>query len=130
MDERTFRGIPLEVCPECRGQWMDHTALEHVLNRSAADQVVGSLQFGVLAEFMNRVASVGTDYPCPVCKQTTLVSHSHHGIEIDWCPTCNGVFLDRNEIESLIAWRRSKIPDSRDSSTGFVFLELLSKLFG
>jgi len=58
MGERTYREMPLEVCPECQGQWMDHTTLEHILNRLAADQVVGSLQFGVLAEFMNRVETI------------------------------------------------------------------------
>jgi Zn-finger nucleic acid-binding protein len=132
MGERTYREMPIEVCPECQGQWMDHTTLEHILNKLAADQLVGSLQFGALAEFMNRVASVETDYPCPACKRTTLVSHSHQGIEIDWCPTCHGVFLDCNEIGLLAAWRRSKTPDSNPPygfDTGQGFLWFLSELF-
>jgi len=36
MGERTYREMPVEVCPECQGQWMDHTTLEHILNRLAA----------------------------------------------------------------------------------------------
>jgi len=38
---------------------------------------------------------------CPVCS-TTLVAKDRDGIEIDACPTCRGVWLDRGELEKLI----------------------------
>ncbi len=39
---------------------------------------------------------------CPVCS-TTLVANDRGGIEIDHCPQCRGVWLDRGELEKLIA---------------------------
>jgi Zn-finger nucleic acid-binding protein len=38
---------------------------------------------------------------CPSCK-TTLSITERSGIEIDWCPTCRGVWLDRGELDKII----------------------------
>jgi Zn-finger nucleic acid-binding protein len=39
---------------------------------------------------------------CPVCKTTALVMSERQGIEIDYCPQCRGVWLDRGELDKLI----------------------------
>ena len=39
---------------------------------------------------------------CPVCKDPQLVISERQGIEIDYCPTCRGVWLDRGELDKLI----------------------------
>ena len=38
---------------------------------------------------------------CPVCDETLLIS-SREGIEIDHCPQCRGVWLDRGELDKII----------------------------
>ena len=38
---------------------------------------------------------------CPVDK-TTLVMSERQNIEIDYCPTCRGVWLDRGELDKII----------------------------
>ena len=39
---------------------------------------------------------------CPVCDSTDLVMTSREGIEIDYCPKCRGVWLDRGELDKII----------------------------
>ncbi|TFZ43825.1 hypothetical protein E5C33_16670 [Stenotrophomonas maltophilia] len=39
---------------------------------------------------------------CPVCKTQTLQMAERHGIEIDYCPGCRGVWLDRGELDKII----------------------------
>jgi Zn-finger nucleic acid-binding protein len=39
---------------------------------------------------------------CPVCKETQLVMSERQGIEIDYCPQCRGVWLDRGELDKII----------------------------
>lgn len=39
---------------------------------------------------------------CPVCKTTQLVMSERKGVEIDYCPQCRGVWLDRGEIDKII----------------------------
>jgi Zn-finger nucleic acid-binding protein len=38
---------------------------------------------------------------CPI-DQTTLVMTERQGVEIDYCPTCRGVWLDRGELDKVI----------------------------
>lgn len=39
---------------------------------------------------------------CPVCKNVKLVIAERQGIEIDYCPDCRGIWLDRGELDKLI----------------------------
>ena len=39
---------------------------------------------------------------CPVCKTTNLIMSERQGIEIDYCPQCRGVWLDRGELDKII----------------------------
>lgn len=38
---------------------------------------------------------------CPVCKVSLALS-DRNGIEIDYCPQCRGVWLDRGELDKII----------------------------
>jgi len=39
---------------------------------------------------------------CPNCKEINLAITDRQGIEIDYCPQCRGVWLDRGELDRLI----------------------------
>lgn len=39
---------------------------------------------------------------CPTCKSVSLVMSERQGIEIDYCPECRGVWLDRGELDKII----------------------------
>lgn len=52
--------------------------------------------------------------PCPVCR-SELAPTERVGVEIDICPTCRGVWLDRGELEKIL--QRAGTPDlSRDGN--------------
>lgn len=39
---------------------------------------------------------------CPVCTNVELRIADRQGIEIDYCPQCRGVWLDRGELDKII----------------------------
>ena len=39
---------------------------------------------------------------CPHCPDSTLMMSERQGVEIDYCPSCRGVWLDRGELDKLI----------------------------
>ncbi len=39
---------------------------------------------------------------CPACEETRLTMADRQGVEIDYCPDCRGVWLDRGELDKLI----------------------------
>ncbi len=38
---------------------------------------------------------------CPVCTNVDLLMTERHSVEIDYCPTCRGVWLDRGELDKI-----------------------------
>jgi Zn-finger nucleic acid-binding protein len=47
---------------------------------------------------------------CPVCLQPDLVMAERQGIEIDYCPQCRGVWLDRGELDKIIDRSAAQAP--------------------
>jgi Zn-finger nucleic acid-binding protein len=39
---------------------------------------------------------------CPNCPDVTLSLSERQGVELDYCPQCRGVWLDRGELDKLI----------------------------
>jgi uncharacterized protein len=62
---------------------------------------------------------------CPTCPSTALVMTDRQGVEIDYCPQCRGVWLDRGELDKLmekaIAQAPSVVPARSKSRAGAVY---------
>jgi len=54
---------------------------------------------------------------CPLCKIPLLIADKQ-GIEIDYCPQCRGIWLDRGELEKLIE-RSAQIYPSQPGNYNF-----------
>ena len=39
---------------------------------------------------------------CPICPNSDLLMTERSAIEIDYCPQCRGVWLDRGELDKII----------------------------
>jgi Zn-finger nucleic acid-binding protein len=53
---------------------------------------------------------------CPNCEELLIMSE-RQGIEIDYCPKCRGVWLDRGELDKII--ERSASAESHDGDSTF-----------
>ena len=45
---------------------------------------------------------------CPRC-YTDLKPEDQQGVEIDYCPECRGVWLDRGELQKIVSLRSSTV---------------------
>lgn len=59
---------------------------------------------------------------CPNCNET-LVMADRQGVEIDYCPACRGVWLDRGELDKILErsadWEpRNQTPPQNQSQYG------------
>ena len=50
---------------------------------------------------------------CPVCKDVTLLMSEKRGVEIDYCPECRGIWLDRGELEKLVEKEEKTYRDAK-----------------
>jgi len=70
--------------------------------------------------------AIGKGMLCPVCKVDLLLS-DRQGIEIDYCPQCRGVWLDRGELDKIIERSEAMASrDSKDAPSGYPPQERLS----
>ncbi|MBC7608875.1 MAG: zf-TFIIB domain-containing protein [Polaromonas sp.] len=53
---------------------------------------------------------------CPVCPDVTLAMMNRQGVEIDYCPQCRGVWLDRGELDKLIELAVGQSPARQTSA--------------
>jgi uncharacterized protein len=54
---------------------------------------------------------------CPRCETETMDERVREGVTIDVCGACRGIWLDRGELEKLIA-RSADPPPRRDRDDG------------
>lgn len=50
---------------------------------------------------------------CPVCR-TGLTLADRAGVEIDYCPSCRGVWLDRGELDKILERSSAPPPPRRE----------------
>ena len=48
---------------------------------------------------------------CPSCPDTILVMTERQTVEIDYCPACRGIWLDRGELDKLLE-RAANTPEA------------------
>lgn len=53
---------------------------------------------------------------CPNCN-VDLVMTDRNGIEIDYCPQCRGVWLDRGELDKIIERSTQYLPGGRSETS-------------
>lgn len=50
---------------------------------------------------------------CPHCPEAVLSMMDRQGVEVDYCPQCRGVWLDRGELDKLLERAASAPAPSR-----------------
>jgi uncharacterized protein len=51
----------------------------------------------------------GAGLLCPACR-VNLVMSERQGVEIDYCPQCRGVWLDRGELDKILERSAAEMP--------------------
>ena len=89
--------VPVDRCPNCGGHWLDRAELEALQEKHGAD--VDPVEIGA-------VGVTESTRKCPL-DGTTMRAHEfaeHTNIRIDQCPNCQGIWLDRDELEQILAY--------------------------
>ncbi len=106
MEKRAERGVLLDHCGPCNAVWLDGgelEALELGVARSPAD-LEAQLEVESAREGARQVSTLGL---CPRC-QRALGPRALHGVEIDQCRHCGGLFFDHRELPAILARGQSQ----------------------
>ena len=60
-----------------------------------------AVRFANTQERDTRMSQQAAGLVCPACR-VSLVMSERSGVEIDYCPQCRGVWLDRGELDKIL----------------------------
>ncbi len=55
---------------------------------------------------------------CPNCNETLLMTERNN-IEIDYCPSCRGVWLDKGELDKMLEYAAQNVTPQYDSKNTY-----------
>lgn len=107
--EEDVDGVRVHACADCNGVWLNQGELNALVHPAAGD-----LEY--CSEDRPQTDRL-TDHPCPLCPDTNMVQVNfiaYSGILMDHCRQCQGLWLDRGELDAITAevHRLEQVPDS------------------
>ncbi len=93
---------PVEVdeCEQCNGVWFDKDELRQA--KDITDSDLNWMDFEIW-KHEDRFKAKTSGINCPVCKtQNQTIDYGATAVEVDYCPSCRGVWLDENEFKKII----------------------------
>jgi len=94
MEKKRYQGVEIDRCPVCQGIFLDKGELEHLIEEN----------LGTHADNLQEASGYDTDEMeahCPRCRKQMLRLEGPGNINMDWCDSCEAVFLDKGELASL-----------------------------
>lgn len=103
----SYEGVEIETCPGCQGEWLDAGELQTIVSNweeNFSEEERARLD-GVNRAHFGTTRSEGGTMTCPKCvgesKLERFVYGGTSGITLDKCPSCEGIWLDENELEQV-----------------------------
>ncbi|MBN1782160.1 zf-TFIIB domain-containing protein [bacterium] len=97
---KTVEGTRVHECPECEGIWFGKDELKKV--RDHADSDLKWMDFEIL-KHSDRFKAKAHKYECPGCGMPMqVIDYDQTKVQIDFCEQCQGIWLDKNELQRII----------------------------
>ncbi len=87
--------VILDVCPQCQGAWFDKGEL---------DRLDEAIWVDIEKHAFHDVEGDHKQVSCPKCKVVLdpISPSDEHELIIDRCPSCEGFWLDRGELDRIV----------------------------
>jgi Zn-finger nucleic acid-binding protein len=100
LERRMIREIEVDECPDCKGIWFEDDELRKA--KDSADSDLNWIDFEIW-KYKDRAKARSKDLPCPDCRKALVaIDYTGTDVEVDYCPSCKGIWLDKGEFKSII----------------------------
>ena len=95
---KRLQDVAVEACPSCSGMFLDHGELNRV-----AEPTQGDLEYSTVHEDSLEHDDRFLPINCPRCRSEMdkVEFNIYTGIVLDYCPDCEGFWLDGGELERI-----------------------------
>ena len=92
--------VEVDECQKCKGIWFEKDELRQSKDATEAD--LNWMDFDIW-KHEDQFKSTSCDYQCPTCRKPMVsVEYGKTGVIIDYCQSCQGVWLDKQEFKKII----------------------------
>lgn len=99
MKKKPLGGALIDECPTCHSHWLDHGELEASMNRGDEKTMLKQ----AFSELNRERAQTTSKQLCPRCQSAPLSRFVMHGVSLDRCGRCQGIWFDPGELEKVRA---------------------------
>jgi len=101
MHKRMIDDIELDECRTCEGIWFDKDELRQV--KDVSDSDLNWMDFDIW-KHPEKFKASERKLDCPKCGiPMAVLNYADTEVEIDYCTECQGIWLDKGELEQIIA---------------------------
>ena len=98
--QKSIEGIQIDECEQCEGIWLEEVELRQLKDKIDAD--LNWMDFEILRHpelFKPKAKRTH----CPSCQDSMdVLDYDKTKVEIDYCSSCKGIWLEKNELERII----------------------------
>jgi len=100
MSKKAMKNVEVDICDKCKGTWFEHDELRTA--KDSADKDLNWMDFEIW-KHKDKFKANPRKLACPKCHLSLVaISYGKTNIEIDYCPTCKGTWLDKGEFKKII----------------------------
>lgn len=101
LKKKSYKGVGVDECPHTHGVFFDRGELTRA--KDAIDPDLSFLDFDLFDTPVE--GQMASKKQCPKDdEQMVTVRYGNSQIKVDLCPTCNGVWLDTDELEKILSY--------------------------
>lgn len=101
-----YKDTNIDICKHCRGMWLDKNELEKI--KDETDPFLEIVKVDLWEEKEKMKLEHG-EVVCP--KDGTpmyKIKYDESGIDVDYCPLCQGIWLDGEEMDKIIDYLKKE----------------------
>jgi Zn-finger nucleic acid-binding protein len=100
MSKKFIQNIEVDACDKCKGIWFENNELRKA--KDSTDKDLNWMDFEIW-KHKDKFKTDPRKLACPQCQLSLVaISYGKTNIEIDYCPTCKGTWLDKGEFKKII----------------------------
>ena len=97
---QSIKNVVTDECPKCKGVWFEDNELRQA--KDLEDSDLNWMDFEIW-KHKDQFKVRSRNLPCPQCNQTLVtLDYGDTNVEIDYCPSCKGSWLDIGEFNKII----------------------------
>jgi len=100
LKKKMIEKIEIDECEKCKGMWFEDDELRKA--KDSTDEDLNWMDFEIW-KHEDQFKTKSRNLPCPQCNKVLVtINYADTDVEIDYCLTCKGTWLDKGEFKKII----------------------------